>query len=214
MLNEANKQNRVLKTGQLQMIPNQFIPILIRYSLDDTFVIIALLEDHDINCLVPDEHLLTVHPFYCTAIGGVKVWVDRNDFDLAKSILISHNYITEVEVEVFRIKHDHNYKFNETYIKFRLEQIAYNVLRYPSYVLRNIRVFDLQAFLKTLLPVRNNYKSSSSLECPYCNSDNVYKPRVSREALVLTYLLTSIPIPFKTKKTFCFDCRGIFMHKK
>lgn len=211
MLEETTKEEKPSK--QPVLISSQFIPIIVRYSLDEVYVILALLNDHDINCLVPDECILSVHPFYGIAIGGVKVWIDRNDFENAKEILIRLEYTNEKDIEQLRNKYDHIYEIGEPYLGFRIKEIKKNIISSPRNLYQFIRN-DLMDLIKRVYVKTNPQRSNYLLKCPYCNSENVYKPRISKKIFVLSYLIISIPIAVKTRKVFCFDCNNTFIHKK
>jgi hypothetical protein len=47
-------------------------------------------------------------------------------------------------------------------------------------------------------------------KCPSCGSDNLSIPRYSAAAFALSFLLFGIPIFFKSKVRFCFDCSSSF----
>ncbi|MES2689261.1 MAG: hypothetical protein V4658_02595 [Bacteroidota bacterium] len=49
--------------------------------------------------------------------------------------------------------------------------------------------------------------------CPYCGSENISKPEISRQAFGLSVLLLGFQLPFLSKKLFCFDCRKNFRAK-
>jgi len=211
MLEETIQEEK--PTKELVQINCQFIPIIVRYSLDEVYVITALLNNYDIKCLIPDECILSVYPLYGITIGGVKVWVDRNDFDTAKEILINSEYTSENDIDLLQSKYNHIYELGEVYFSFRIKEIKIRAIKFP----KNLYKFystDFWDLIKRIRIKRQKLRSNYLLKCPHCNSENVYKPKISRKILVLTYLATSIPIPVKTRKVFCFDCNNIFNHKK
>jgi len=48
------------------------------------------------------------------------------------------------------------------------------------------------------------------LKCPNCGSKDVSKPKPSRGAMALAILLLGFPLPFLSKKSYCFDCQSNF----
>lgn len=57
-------------------------------------------------------------------------------------------------------------------------------------------------------------KSGSIIICPYCNSDEISKPRLSAQAFAISILLLGFPIVFKKRIYHCFDCGKDFKLKK
>jgi hypothetical protein len=49
-------------------------------------------------------------------------------------------------------------------------------------------------------------KEKQIINCPFCNSENISKPRLSGKAFVISILLLGFPLPFKDKTLHCFDC--------
>ena len=54
----------------------------------------ALLEDEGISTLTKDENIVQVHNFRSNAVGGVKLLVHKEQYEIARSILKSYNYPT------------------------------------------------------------------------------------------------------------------------
>lgn len=210
MLNNDNNSSIEDRLKEPIKIDNQFIPIIVCYIPYETYVALALLKEHDIHCFLPDESILSVHPWYGNAIGGVKIWVDRHDFDLAKEILVVSNFAREKDVDILRQKHNFNYKLNEVYVNFRIKKIKREVGNYPLHIYNYMIGHAIFDFIRALFRPQKKYLKSYHLVCPHCSSENVFKPRISRELMALTYLLTSVPIPIKSRKVFCFDCRETF----
>jgi len=52
--------------------------------------------------------------------------------------------------------------------------------------------------------------SSVKIKCPICNSEDVYREKYSREVFAISYLILGIPIPFKSRKCYCFNCQSEF----
>lgn len=50
----------------------------------------------------------------------------------------------------------------------------------------------------------------NEIHCPYCGSDNVRRQSYSGAAFALSVLLIGIPIVFRSRKYFCFDCSKEF----
>lgn len=49
-------------------------------------------------------------------------------------------------------------------------------------------------------------KKSEILICPYCHSDNVVKKKQVGLAIMLSFLLFGLPLPFFKRIYHCFDC--------
>ncbi len=56
--------------------------------------------------------------------------------------------------------------------------------------------------------------STKKIKCPYCGFEDISKPRYSRKALAIGILLIGIPIPFLSKKYYCFGCSKDFSKKE
>jgi len=53
------------------------------------------------------------------------------------------------------------------------------------------------------------------LICPFCNSDNVVRKKETGYAILLSFLLFSLPLPIFKKSYYCFDCEKTWKdHKK
>lgn len=57
----------------------------------DNFMIanmtLGLLQENAINCHLKDENIVTVDPLLNPAVGGIKLMVDENDYDVALDLL-------------------------------------------------------------------------------------------------------------------------------
>lgn len=42
--------------------------------------------------------------------------------------------------------------------------------------------------------------------CPYCNSGNVVEKKKAGYAVMLSFFLFGLPLPFFSKRCYCFDC--------
>jgi DNA-directed RNA polymerase subunit RPC12/RpoP len=56
-------------------------------------------------------------------------------------------------------------------------------------------------------------KNPEKIFCPYCNSEEISKPRLSGRAFAISFLLLGFPIPFLEKSYHCFDCGQDFKLK-
>jgi DNA-directed RNA polymerase subunit RPC12/RpoP len=52
------------------------------------------------------------------------------------------------------------------------------------------------------------------IACPNCGSEEVSKPKFSKRAFALSYLLLGFPLFFMSKESHCFDCGTDFSHRK
>jgi transcription elongation factor Elf1 len=55
---------------------------------------------------------------------------------------------------------------------------------------------------------------NENLNCPNCGSNELSKPKWSRQALAITILLIGFPLPFMSKEVHCFDCGLNFKLKR
>ena len=55
----------------------------------------SLLESEGIECFTCDENIVSVHPFYSNAIGGVKLQVRGVDFHRATDILLKGGFLNQ-----------------------------------------------------------------------------------------------------------------------
>ena len=53
----------------------------------DLYILKARLESEGIECLVTDEHIMTVNPLYNIAVGGIKLKVREKDVDRSLEIM-------------------------------------------------------------------------------------------------------------------------------
>lgn len=56
----------------------------------EAVLFIAKLESYEIPHVVQDYNTITVQPFYSQAIGGIKIWVKDEDFDVARQLLVEY----------------------------------------------------------------------------------------------------------------------------
>ncbi|HOF34037.1 MAG TPA: DUF2007 domain-containing protein [Spirochaetota bacterium] len=56
-------------------------------DFDELFVVQGLLENNNIEYFISDECMSNILPHYAIALGGTKISVDDNDFDLAIKII-------------------------------------------------------------------------------------------------------------------------------
>lgn len=71
---------------------DSWVTVLTFTAPHEAYIAKAYLESHAIECFLRDENLVSVHPFYSTAVGGVKLQVKTSDQETAKSILIDGGY--------------------------------------------------------------------------------------------------------------------------
>jgi hypothetical protein len=53
----------------------------------DAHLLMGRLESEDIKCWLQDENMVTVFPVLTNAVGGIKLFVNKQDFDRASKIL-------------------------------------------------------------------------------------------------------------------------------
>ena len=72
------------------------------------------LHSEGVNTFMQDELTVQVDNFYSNAIGGVKIMVAEEDFELGKSVLIKGGYIKpdrpKEEIKVFKLPRDNQVK--------------------------------------------------------------------------------------------------------
>ena len=56
--------------------------------------------------------------------------------------------------------------------------------------------------------------SKQQTSCPKCGSTDVSKPKYSRRAFAISFLLIGFPLPFLGKTQHCFDCGSDFSAAK
>ncbi len=52
----------------------------------EAHLLMARLESEDIQCWLQDENMVTVFPVLTNAVGGIKLFVTKQDFDRAYEI--------------------------------------------------------------------------------------------------------------------------------
>jgi len=52
----------------------------------DAHLLMAKLESEDIQCLLQDENTVTLYPILTNAVGGIKLFVNKNDLSRARQI--------------------------------------------------------------------------------------------------------------------------------
>jgi len=52
----------------------------------DAHLLMAKLESEDIQCWLQDENTVTLYPILTNAVGGIKLFVNKNDFSRARQI--------------------------------------------------------------------------------------------------------------------------------
>jgi DNA-directed RNA polymerase subunit RPC12/RpoP len=57
-------------------------------------------------------------------------------------------------------------------------------------------------------------KEYTSISCPYCQSTEVIKEKIPRQAYAICILLLGFPLPFLSKTYHCFDCYRDFKLNK
>ncbi len=55
----------------------------------------AKLEDSEIPCMLADESIIAVQPFFSNAIGGIRLQVFEKDIERAMEVLNAENGLTE-----------------------------------------------------------------------------------------------------------------------
>jgi DNA-directed RNA polymerase subunit RPC12/RpoP len=62
----------------------------------DAYIVKSKLESEEIDCLLFDEHIVTINQLYNITVGGIKLKIKASDFEKATKI------INEVEKEPYR----------------------------------------------------------------------------------------------------------------
>jgi DNA-directed RNA polymerase subunit RPC12/RpoP len=65
----------------------QWIILKTYENVIDLYILKARLESEGIECLVADEHIMTVNPLYNIAVGGIKLKVRENDVDRSLEVM-------------------------------------------------------------------------------------------------------------------------------
>lgn len=78
---------------------NRFVTITTFTFAHEVLVLRGRLESEGIQCFVPDEQTIQMHPFYSNALGGLRLQVLEKDFEKAATILKEGGY--EVEMNSF-----------------------------------------------------------------------------------------------------------------
>lgn len=59
------------------------------FNIPDAYILKGKLETEGIPAVVNDEEMVSVNPFYSTALGGVKVRVLQKDYEKAREIYMA-----------------------------------------------------------------------------------------------------------------------------
>lgn len=65
-----------------------FVTAAIFVSPHEMAVYRARLEWEGIECFAKDENIVSAHPFYSNAVGGIKLQVQRADLERARELLV------------------------------------------------------------------------------------------------------------------------------
>lgn len=63
----------------------------------DCYLIKGRLETEGIDCIIFDENIVSAHPFYATAIGGLKVMVKAENAEMASDIIEQLNHGNSID---------------------------------------------------------------------------------------------------------------------
>ncbi len=77
---------------------NHFETIAIFQYPAEYAVLKLLLDQEDIRYVFMNETMISVFPFYSNAIGGIRLQVHQDDFQLAKEILDSLNNPSDLKI--------------------------------------------------------------------------------------------------------------------
>ena len=77
------------------MKSDQLVTVISFFYPHETGIPRSLLESEGIECFVHDENIISVHPFYSNAIGGVRLQVRESDAQRAIEILREGGFINE-----------------------------------------------------------------------------------------------------------------------
>ncbi len=57
-------------------------------------------------------------------------------------------------------------------------------------------------------------ETEAHITCPFCRSDEIIKTRLSPVVFAVSFLLLGFPLPFLTRRYYCFNCKKKFKYKK
>ncbi|MBS1509326.1 MAG: DUF2007 domain-containing protein [Bacteroidetes bacterium] len=59
---------------------------------------LGLLQENGINCHLKDENIVTIDPFLSPAVGGIKLMVQEDEFELAQNLIkqAETNYVKTI----------------------------------------------------------------------------------------------------------------------
>lgn len=82
---------------------NELVTIITFTFPHEVLVLRGRLESEGIECFVPDELTIQMHPFYSNALGGVRLRVRKKDVPQALEILKDGGYSPEPNLDQIEI---------------------------------------------------------------------------------------------------------------
>lgn len=90
MLVVISKNLIVEKLNNKIMDDSSTLIVLESYNSDvEAYIARGVLESNGVKCIINNEIMSSIYPLTLTSIGGIKLLVRREDFELAKEILNS-----------------------------------------------------------------------------------------------------------------------------
>lgn len=77
----------------------------------------TILESNGIQCFLADENLISVNPFYTSAIGRIKLQINEKYIDKAYQVLLENNYDFKQHKKTDNIKVEPCSKCNSRNVK-------------------------------------------------------------------------------------------------
>jgi len=142
----------------------------------DCYILKGRLECEGINCFIFDEHIVWVHPFWAVTIGGVKLKVPSDKFDLSQKIL-------EKTKEGYLIDNNGEYKIKEIFnSEFEKQQ---EVIRIKSEIRKNPDLLEKpkgfqaailsQSDIETIIDSEKEFKSLTDKKLKFTWKDFFYE---------------------------------------
>ena len=85
----------------------EFVPIRSFDNYIEANIVMTMLRDHDINCHLKDEHIITIDPLLSPALGGMKLMVHYAHIDRAWDLIdqAEKQYLSSIACPICK-KHD------------------------------------------------------------------------------------------------------------
>ena len=163
------------------------------YDLPSAYIAKSKLEGSDIHCFLDNEFLVGIQWLYCNAVGGVKLWVNANDAELALELL-NENQTLPAKQETNPATPKSVYLSNRNEIATSMTDIR-----------------DMADTKDTRGNIGCGYSGDPAeldafdVFCPKCNSSQVDSYHVGKAFAAASFLL-GFPLPFLRKRYKCQNC--------